>query len=81
MKNSTSISFSLTKNSQNSKIEIYNTKGQLVKRFEGINTDNGTGTVVWNGKDKNDNEVSAGIYFYKLISDKKTDVKKLLKMN
>ncbi len=81
-KNTTSISFQLDKkNNENSTIKIFNVKGQLIKEFKNIPTDNTKGTVSWNGKDKNNRTVSTGIYFYRLINNDFSMTKKMLILN
>jgi len=51
-------------------MEIYNLKGQKIQTF---NLENKTGknSITWNGKDEFGNEVSSGVYFYRLINDGK----------
>jgi hypothetical protein len=53
---------------ENPQIEIYNLKGQKVKRVAFPNWSFGTreGSVSWDGSDENGNQVSSGIYLYKL---------------
>jgi hypothetical protein len=78
---STKISFELTtKNVKNTKIEIYNIKGQKVKTLQSFpNGGLGTRSVVWDGTDENNQPVTSGIYFYKLNVNGKTEaVKKCL---
>jgi len=65
-KGSTSISYSLPKNSDNAVITIYNVKGNVVKEFT---LDNTEGEIVWNGFDQNNKAVAIGIYFYRLQGD------------
>jgi len=69
---STTISFSLTQTTSFVDLEIYNLKGQKVQSFP-INqfTNSPVHQVIWNGTDSNNKPVSSGIYFYKLIVDKK----------
>ena len=45
-------------------ITIYNINGQTIKRFE---NDGGPGivTVIWNGRNSNEQPVASGVYFYK----------------
>ncbi|MCF7792721.1 MAG: endonuclease [Candidatus Cloacimonetes bacterium] len=72
----TTITFNVTQTSSYAKIEIYNLKGQKVKTLPVILSPEsllgkacGTPTsysVVWNGKDHNNKQVSSGIYYYKL---------------
>ena len=74
----TKISFNLH---ETAKVElgIYNLKGQLVKSlYSGIASSK---TVNWDGKDDSGNELSAGIYLYKLlVNDKTEETKKLILM-
>ena len=84
---STTISFSVTQNSDFVNLEVYNIKGQKVKKFDVIlspESSLGKGesnSINWNGTDSNDQPVSSGIYFYKLIINNKTVAnKKMLLM-
>ena len=77
---STRISFDLTVMvAKNTKIEIYNLKGQKVKTFKCINSDSGKASnslshysVIWNGTNDYDQSVSSGVYFYRLQIGEKT---------
>ena len=74
---STTISFSVTQNSDFVNLEIYNLRGQKIKTLDSSNSFAATSkklthSIVWNGIDSNNIPVSSGIYFYKLIIDKKT---------
>ncbi|MCF7814068.1 MAG: T9SS type A sorting domain-containing protein [Candidatus Cloacimonetes bacterium] len=68
---STTISYSLSENIQNPSIEIYNTRGQKVKKIV-LEETPGENSVVWKGKDENNKQVSSGVYFYRLINEGKT---------
>jgi len=73
---STTISYALSSEElAGASIEIYNTKGQLVKSFSNINP---TGNVVWNGKDDSTKSVSSGVYFYKMRAGKYTASRKMI---
>ncbi|MCD4819331.1 MAG: right-handed parallel beta-helix repeat-containing protein [Candidatus Cloacimonetes bacterium] len=62
-------------------LAIYNTKGQLVKSlFRGTIEKNIYQDVLWNGKDNNDNQVSNGIYFYKLETSRNDFIRKMILM-
>jgi len=76
----TTISFNLTTEStENTEIKIYNVKGQLVKTLLPTTTHQSALTnVYWNGTDENGNQLSNGIYFYKLKSGEKTAFKKMI---
>jgi len=60
-------------------LNIYNLKGEKVKTlYNGfVEKDNEIG-VSWNGKNSKGEEVSSGIYFYKLISSNSVYVRKML---
>jgi hypothetical protein len=77
---STTITFELSaEDSENAKIEIYNLKGQKVRTLHpSPNRSLGMKSVIWNGKDSNNKAVASGIYFYKISTDKKTAMKKML---
>jgi hypothetical protein len=76
---STVISFSLTQNIQKADLKIYNIRGQLVRELD-INNKFVIGSISWDGRESNGKQVGSGIYFYKLTSDKKEIVKKLVLM-
>ena len=63
----TTISFSVTQNSDFVSLEIFNIKGQRVKSFP-INqfTNSPVHKVIWDGTDFNNKPVSSGIYMYQL---------------
>ena len=73
----TTISFELNmENIQDAEIGIYNLKGQRIRQYP---ISNGQSSVIWNGTDFNDQSVTSGIYFYKLLVNGKTEaVKKCL---
>ena len=76
----TQISFAPVKDAENTEIRIYNLKGQLVKKLDCDNTtfNNGLFTVTWDCSDNYGRKVASGIYFYKLVSDKKIAIKKMV---
>ena len=47
-------------------IDIFNIKGQLVKRLEDFQSKDRESILVWDKKDKNGREVGSGVYFYKI---------------
>ena len=87
---STTISFFNTKPSKNTKIKIYNVKGQLVKTLLPFTNhhsstlprqeDGGQALtkVVWDGKDENGRKVPSGIYLCKLSIGKDKIVRKMV---
>jgi len=50
------------------RLEIYNTRGQLVKRLVDQNKQAGRYTVTWNGSDDFGRLVSSGVYFYRFTA-------------
>ncbi|MCK4339805.1 MAG: T9SS type A sorting domain-containing protein, partial [Candidatus Cloacimonetes bacterium] len=73
--NSTTISFFNTKPSKNTKIKIYNIKGQLVKQLSIVNCKS---SIDWDGKDENGKQVPSGIYLCKLSIGKEAIVRKMV---
>lgn len=73
----TTIEFSIP-NSQNVNLAIYNAKGQLVKTLLQKEIEAGHHQVVWYGKDKQNEPVSSGIYFYKLKTQNNEFLRKCL---
>ncbi len=75
----TTISYSV-KTSGPVQLNIYNIKGQRVKRLVNDNKEAGRYSVVWDGKDGNNNAVASGLYLYKLESLGFTSTKKMILM-
>ena len=74
--NSTTISFTLnTESIENTEIEIYNLKGQLVEKISNQQiADSANQQIVWNAE-----KFASGIYFYKLAVDgKSVQTKKMI---
>ena len=69
----TNISFKL-KESGNTKLTIFNLKGEKVKTLLDKNLTAGKHNVVWQGVDENNKSVASGIYFYKLRLNNRTEV-------
>ncbi|MDP8201544.1 MAG: T9SS type A sorting domain-containing protein [Candidatus Tenebribacter burtonii] len=75
---STTISFSLnTESSEDTELVIYNIKGQKIRQFS---ISNFQSSIVWDGTDQTDKQVSSGVYFYKLKSGDFQQVRKMLLM-
>ena len=73
---STTISYELSSYElANASISIYNSKGQLVRTFNNLNT---SGNIVWDGRDNNNNIVNSGVYFYKLNSTITSKTRKMI---
>ena len=75
---STTISFELnTENTEDTKLMIYNLRGQKVKEFSNLRNQT---SITWNGTDDNNQPVSSGIYFYKMKSGSFEQTKKMILM-
>lgn len=75
---STTISFSVADDLQNTEITIYNLKGQKVSQLVSDQLPAGQHSVIWNSKDNSGKNVSSGIYFCKFKSGKVSQVKRIL---
>ncbi|MCK9584506.1 MAG: carboxypeptidase regulatory-like domain-containing protein [Candidatus Cloacimonetes bacterium] len=75
----TTISFSV-KDAGPVSVEIYNVKGQLVKKLVNGVKEAGDHTAVWNGKDNNGRAVSSGVYYFKMNAGKYSSTKKMIMM-
>lgn len=75
----TTISFTIAQTSSFASLEIYNLKGQKVKSFPVIlGGVEGQHSIVWNGKDDNNQPVSSGIYLYKMKTDNHEETKRMI---
>ena len=76
--NSTTISFNL-KEESHVNLSIYNIKGELVATLidEEIKPNNNGHRFIWDGK-SGDIQLANGIYFYKLSTNEKTFIKKMI---
>ena len=75
----TTIYFETTNLHENTRIDIYNLKGQKVKSFLFNQfTNSQIHQIVWDGTDDNSIEVSSGIYFIKLKSGDQERSKKIM---
>jgi flagellar hook assembly protein FlgD len=61
-------------------ISIYNIKGQLVKVLVNDFKNAGEYSAIWDGRDSIGNQVSSGIYFYKLKTGNFEKTKKMILM-
>jgi hypothetical protein len=73
-RSSTQIKYQLPEHTHNGILEIYNVKGQLVKKEKIFNS----GTYHWDAKDQQGNAVASGIYFINIQTDKSNVVKKTI---
>ena len=76
---STTLSYSLAEASDVI-VKIYNVKGELVHQIYEFGKNKGNHSVVWNGKDKNNNACGSGVYFFQLQAGKYQMTKKALLM-
>lgn len=75
----TSISFSMNKGSEVS-LEVFNILGQRVATLLDDYKSQGNHTVIWKGKDDKNNNLSSGIYLYKLTVGNQTKMNKMILM-
>lgn len=79
-KTSTKIYFTVAKDVQTASMNIYNTKGQLVRSY--IINDlhyNSENYIIWDGSNNEGKQVSSGIYLYSLqINNKCVEIKKMM---
>ncbi|MFO7896352.1 MAG: peptidylprolyl isomerase [Candidatus Cloacimonadales bacterium] len=73
----TQINFNLAV-AQEVSLNVYNSKGQLVKNLAQAQYSAGQHSVVWNGDDSHGSAVSSGIYFYILETDNFRQVRKAI---
>ncbi|MDR3667297.1 MAG: T9SS type A sorting domain-containing protein [Ignavibacteriaceae bacterium] len=62
----------------NVKISIYDLKGMLIRELINESKSRGSYSIEWNGKDKNNNSVSSGTYFYQLNTGELNQTKKMI---
>lgn len=60
------------------KIQVYNTRGQLIRQFESSHSLPGCYSIVWDGKDIQGNNVCSGVYLYRMTSGTYSATKKML---
>jgi hypothetical protein len=75
----TSIEYSIPTRS-NVLLEVYNLLGQKVVTLVNGEQEAGTHQAIWDGKDREGNAVSSGIYFYRMKSANFSEVKKMVLM-
>lgn len=76
---STTISFSITKDSQTSLV-IYNHRGQMVRTLTDKFLPKGQYKVSWDGRDERGQSCSSGIYYMRMVSGKESSNRKLVLM-
>ncbi|MBN2460731.1 MAG: T9SS type A sorting domain-containing protein [Candidatus Cloacimonetes bacterium] len=73
----TTINFELLRDAA-VKLDIYNLRGQHVFRLGDENLPRGHHHYIWNGNDKSGNNVSSGIYLYRLKTGRQESIRKML---
>ena len=73
----TTISFEIAEKGK-TEIEIFNVKGQKVKTLLNENLEAGNHSIVWNGKNDEEQHVSSGMYFYKISVNGNQKTNKML---
>jgi immune inhibitor A len=75
--NETQISFSLAEGSQID-LKVYNILGQSISTLISDYYEAGTYHIAWDGSDSDGNEVSTGVYFYRLTTNAESYSRKML---
>ncbi len=75
----TNITFFISKTA-NIQLEIFNIRGQKVMTLLDRDVEKGYHCITWDGKDMNGNNVSSGVYLYRLHSDSYTSSRKMILM-
>lgn len=60
------------------KIVIYNVLGQKVKTLVNQRQPAGYKTIIWDGKNESGQQIASGFYFYRMVSEKFSKVRKML---
>lgn len=74
----TTISFEIQESRPDYNLSVYNNRGQLVKSLHRGELTRGNHSLVWDGKDDNGNNVSSGVYYYKLSSRADNQIRKMV---
>ncbi len=75
----TTIKFNVKENDKVN-VSVYNIRGQKVTTLTNDYYSAGTHSIVWNGTDRNNKQVSSGIYFFKMQAGTYTKTKKMILM-
>lgn len=70
----TDIAYILTSDADKVTLKVYTINGRLVTSIETVDGFAGYNEYHWNGFDQDDEELSNGVYFYKVIADKDEEV-------
>ena len=72
----TTIEYSIP-SASNILFKIYNMNGMEIRTLHNGHHSSGNAAIVWDGKDKNSQLVASGIYYYSIVSDQYSKIKKL----
>ncbi len=61
-------------------ISIYNIGGQLIRELKRGNENSGRHSLIWNGRDNDDNAVATGLYYVRMRSNNSTSIIKMTLM-
>lgn len=73
----TVIEFSLEQPSE-TRLDIYNIRGQKIRTLVSDKLDAGNHTIVWDGKDDGNNDVGSGVYLYKLQTPNHYEARRMI---
>lgn len=76
----TNISFDIPKE-QKISLCIYNIKGQKVRTLVNGKIEAGKHNILWDGSNDSNKILASGVYFYKLKTENKTYVEKMIMLN
>ena len=76
-KPNTTISYSI-KDASPVTLDIFNTRGQVIRSYTNNKASAGTFSIVWDGNDAKGNKVGSGVYFYRMTSKDYISTKKLV---
>ncbi|MCL2065347.1 MAG: S8 family serine peptidase [Candidatus Cloacimonetes bacterium] len=75
----TTISFNIAVESIVS-IDIYNIRGHLVKTLLNNHLQQGNHSIIWNGIDNHGQQVSSGVYFYRMVAGDVVETRRMVLM-
>jgi hypothetical protein len=73
----TTISFEISESGK-TEVEIFNVKGQKVKTLLNENLEFGSHSIVWDGRNDKEEQVSSGMYFYRISVNGNQKTSKML---
>jgi agmatine/peptidylarginine deiminase len=59
-------------------IEVFNIKGQKVRTLINEQTQSGTHSVAWNGRNQTGEQVSSGVYFYRMRTPNYSEIRRMI---